>query len=145
MTLLPGDYLLKTGNRAPPRVYMVDKGTLEIVVDGVSKGFLYPGDVIGKGWLAAQPIENKEEGRHKAYVDWRSPDGLAIADIRAMAKCQLVVGLDKKADIIELQRQYKQDVDHLKKELKPRDDLAAARWEKVKMTHLVKRTASMPK
>ncbi|KAL3921659.1 MAG: hypothetical protein SGILL_002633 [Bacillariaceae sp.] len=144
MTLLPGDYLLEAGKRAPSRVYMVDKGTLEILVNGVSKGVLYPGDVIGKGCLAASPIETKEDERHKTHVDWRSPDGMAIADIRAMAKCQLVVGLDTKPEIIDLQRQYTQDVDRIKKELQPVDDLAAARWDKIRLNHLVKRTFSLP-
>lgn len=83
MSLLPGDYLLKASNRTIPRVYMMDKGVLEIFVDGVSKGSLYSGDVVGKGWLENQTIENKDEERLKAAADWRSPDGLAIADIRA--------------------------------------------------------------
>lgn len=146
MTLLLGDYLLQAGNRTIPRVYMVDKGILEIFVDGVSKGCLYPGDVIGKGWLAAQPIESKGEERLKASRDWRSPDGLAIADLRAMSKCKLVVGLEKKSEVIALQRQYPQDFDLLKKKLRLKDITPSAQWEKVRMNHLrhLKHSQSLP-
>jgi hypothetical protein len=90
MTLLLGDSLLQAGKHGLPRVYTA----------GVSKGVLYPDDAVGKGWLPVHPIETKEEERHKAFVDWRSPDGIAIAHIRAMVKCRLFAGLDKKSDVM---------------------------------------------
>jgi hypothetical protein len=144
ITLLPGDYLVKAGERSFPRIYMVDKGVLEVFDNGVSKGCLYPGDIVGKGWLSTRPIEAKESVRHKAFVDWRSPDNLAIADIRAMTACRLVMGLPKKSEVIELQNQYPKDIDSLRKELKPNNDLSASlRWEKLRMKHLNK-TTSLP-
>jgi len=143
ITLLPGDYLLKAGNKTTPRVYMVDKGVLEVLEDGVSKGHLHPGDVIGKGWLATQPFEAKEMERHKAFVDWRSPDGVAIADIRAMTECRLVMGLQAKSEVIDLQRDYKTDMDLLKQELKIPDRNNSA-WDKLRQKASLDRIHSMP-
>ena len=144
ITLLPGDYLVHAGKKWLPRIYMVDKGVLEVFDNGVSKGCLYPGDIIGKGWLSTRPIEAKDSERHKAFLDFRSPDNLAIADIRAMTACRLVMGLQKKSEVIDLQNQYPMDIESLRKELKPNNDLSAsARWEKLRVKHLNK-TTSMP-
>jgi hypothetical protein len=145
ITLLPGDYLVKAGNKASSRVYMVDRGVLEIFEDGISKGCLYPGDVIGKGWLGSRPMETQEEIGHNAFVDWRSPDGLAIADIRAMSECRLVMGLQKKSEVIQLQRQFPQDIDRLRIELRPKILAASGRWERRRQQQfLLKRAVSLP-
>jgi hypothetical protein len=141
ITLLPGDYLFKAGAKSSPGVYMVDKGVLEIFDNGVSKGCLYPGDLIGKGWLSTCPIEAKESERHKAFIDCRSPDNLAIADIRAMSECRLVMGLQKRTEVIELQNQYPNDMDCLRKEMKPNDMSASSRWEQLRERRLDKATS----
>jgi hemoglobin-like flavoprotein len=119
ITLLPGDYLVRAGNKVGPRVLMVDKGVLEIFVDGVSKGCLYPGDIIGTGWLATIPLESKDILRHKSYLDWRSAEGIAIADIRAMEQCRLVMGLQDKSEVAHLQRVYPTEMQQLAKECEP--------------------------
>jgi len=120
LTLLHGDYLFQVGKKVTPRVILVDSGVLEIFVDGVSKGCLYPGDVIGKGWLATLPMENQESSRHKSFLDWRSSDGtVAIADIRAMTECKLVIGLAKRSEVAHLQSLFPEDMKRLAVQCQP--------------------------
>ena len=119
VSLLAGDYLMKVGQKTKPRVWMVDQGSLEVSVDGISKGRLYPGDLLGKGWLTTQPMEAKDTVQYKAYMDWRSPEGVAIADIRCMSPCRLIMGIRDMSEVAYLRRTYPEDMEQLTNDCTP--------------------------
>ena len=64
ITLLPGDCVFNANDRVDRKVMMVGKGVLEIVSNGISKGCLYPGDIVtGKGWLATVSDESEHTSK----------------------------------------------------------------------------------
>mmetsp|Transcript_16878 Transcript_16878/g.34868 ORF Transcript_16878/g.34868 Transcript_16878/m.34868 type:complete len:225 (+) Transcript_16878:1796-2470(+) len=114
LTLLAGDFLFQKGNKVARRVWMLDQGRLEVFgSDGVSIKILYPGDVIGLGWLATRSNESRETAQHKADLDFTSMYGMASSDIRAMADCKLVSGLGSKDQIADLKQMYPLDMSRI--------------------------------
>ena len=111
-TLLPGDYLFQKGEKVQRRVIMVERGTMEITLDGVpiSDPNLEPGSVIGKGWLSQSNFELNEASSHKLYMDYLNSDGTARVSIRAMTACRLATGLSDAGAIAEFRRKYKQEI-----------------------------------
>merc|ERR1712226_76285 len=117
MTLLPGDYLFQTGDRVNRKVWMLDKGILEVFVNGVSRQILYPGDLIGKGWLATQRGDLRNVIQFKSNLDHVNSYHMATADVRAMSDCRLVSGLGNQSQIDDLRRMYPLDMKSLEHNL----------------------------
>lgn len=115
LTLLPGDYLFRKGSKVSRRVWLVDQGCVEVFVDGQSRKRLFPGDIIGIGWLASLPTDSTQTARRKASMDWVSLSGTAIADVRIMSDCKLVSGLSDRSEVISLRKLHPQDMNEIQR------------------------------
>lgn len=51
VTMLPGDYLFEEGDPLPRQLFLIDSGTMEVVIDGKSARTLCCGDTLGKEWI----------------------------------------------------------------------------------------------
>lgn len=126
--LLPGDYLFKEGE-VPHQLLLLDRGTMEIEIDGRSVKVLRQGDVLGKPWLLNATVPSSKESSLKkipetttivpvkhtptadSFSEWLDfCDGSTNnTKIRAMTKCILATGLSIPYELQALRRRFPRD------------------------------------
>lgn len=123
MTLLPGDYFFKQGEKPPRRFCMVTKGSLEVTAGDETVKLLERGCAIGAGWLVSATLQDVVAFPKPCELsDWLRKDGMAAVSIRAITECAIVFGLQSTLEIAALQRRFPQDFDTMDEQL----DAAAA-------------------
>jgi hypothetical protein len=131
VNLLVGDFLWKMGDEIDHCVFMIEDGTLDLVVDGRSVVTLGPGDVLGKRWLAFQTShEDKVETRFSYWsllsysrqgADAMEERRMTSVSVRAMTPCGLWKGLSNVQDIHMIHQMFPEDISRLQKELNNSD------------------------
>lgn len=126
--LLPGDYLLKDGE-VPRQVLALDRGTMEVEVDGKTIKILRKGDLLGKPWLlkalreegsdlSTIPEEDRAElttiVKHvptaHSFSEWLDlGEGVDNVKVRAMSDCRLATGLASPYDVRALKKRFPED------------------------------------
>jgi len=118
MTLLPGDYFFKQGEKVPRRFCMISKGSLEVTAGDESVRLLERGCAVGVGWLITATLQDDVTFPKPCELsDWLKKDGTAAVSIRAITECAIVFGIQSTLEIAALQRRFPQDFDTMDEEL----------------------------
>jgi len=104
--LLTGDYFIKDTEKIPDQVIFVEKGRLEVVLNGKCTRTLQRGDVIGKRWLLSAGTEDNDGGAGGETVE---SSFSTRTSLRAHSSCILVTGLSDPCEVVSLRMRYETD------------------------------------